>query len=108
MTQNPCPEGWETGVAILKDRIYGPSSTLNIKAISKVWLDVFGLVMGVDGGLFALQSLLTIKKASNHLNFQLNKPFLKFLWQLFLYEAPWSKTKKQKNKSYIVSTSFFI
>ena len=53
-------------------------------ANSKFWLDVFGEMVGVEGVLAAFQSLSTIKKGTNHLNFQSNEPFLKFLPQRFL------------------------
>jgi hypothetical protein len=52
--------------------------------ISKFWFDVFGEKVSVRGGLVALQSLLTIKKGTNPLDFQSNEPFIKLLPQNFL------------------------
>jgi hypothetical protein len=53
-------------------------------AISKFSLDVFGEMVGVDGGLDAFQSLSTVKKGASHFNFESNEPFLKFLRQRIL------------------------
>ena len=50
-------------------------------AISKFWSDVLGEIVGVWGGLVALQSLLIIKKGNGSFNFLSNKLFLKFLRQ---------------------------
>ena len=47
-------------------------------AISKFWLDAFRGIMGVGGGLGALQSLSTIKKGTSPLNFHSNEPFWSF------------------------------
>jgi len=41
-------------------------------AISKFLLDVFGRMMGVGGGLVALQSLPTSKQVTSPLNFKTN------------------------------------
>ena len=49
--------------------------------ISKFWLDVFGEIMGLGGGLVALQSLLTIRMGASPFNFQLIELFSKFLRQ---------------------------
>jgi hypothetical protein len=57
---------------------------LNKMAISKFWLDVFGKMLGMQGGLFALQSLSTIKKGSYPFDFESSEPLLKFLQQNFL------------------------
>ena len=45
---------------------------LNKMAILKFWLDVFGELMGLGGGLFALQSLAAIKEGTGTFNFQSN------------------------------------
>ena len=50
-------------------------------AVWKFWLDVFGEMVGVWGGLVILQSFLTIIKDSSPFNFQLNELFSKFLRQ---------------------------
>ena len=42
---------------------------------------MFGETVGVGGGLVARQSLPTIRKWTSPFNFQLNEPFLKFLWK---------------------------
>ena len=63
-------------------------------AISKLWLDVFREMVGVEGVLVTFQSLSTIKKGKSHSNFQLSEPFSKFLRQLLRYEVPWSTEKK--------------
>ena len=52
-------------------------------------------MVGVGGGLVALQSLLTSEKGTSHFNFQSNEPFLKFLRQLIRNEVSWSKTEKK-------------
>ena len=69
-------------------------------AISKFWLDVFGGMMGVGGGLVALQSLSTIKNCiatsiSNRMG-----PFRSFYDNSF-------DTKCPAEEKHIVSTSFF-
>ena len=53
--------------------------TLNKMAISKFWLDVFGEMVGVVGGLVAFQTLSTIKKGTSLFNSQSNELFSKFL-----------------------------
>jgi hypothetical protein len=53
-------------------------------------------MVGVRGGLVALQSLLTIKKGISPFNFQSKELFLKFLQQLLRFEVPLSKEKKKK------------
>ena len=62
ITYNPCPEG--CGFVILKDIIFEPLATLNKMVLSKFRLDVFAEMVGVGGGLVALQSFWTIKKAT--------------------------------------------
>jgi hypothetical protein len=52
--------------------------------ISKFWLHVFGEIVGVRGGLVALQLLSSIKKSTSPFNFQSSEPFLKFLRQHLL------------------------
>ena len=44
-------------------------TTLSNMAISKFWFDVFGEMVGVGGGLVALQSLLTIKRGTSSFQF---------------------------------------
>ena len=63
----PLPWGL-TGSVLLKN-IFSiwKSTTLNKMAISEFWLDVFGEMMGVGGGLVALQSLSTIKEGTSPL-----------------------------------------
>ena len=76
----PLPWGlW--GVIVLKDNFPDLSTALDKMAISKFWLPVFEEMMGVGGGLVALQSLSTIKKSTSPFNFQSNELFYKFMRQ---------------------------
>ena len=61
--------------------MYRPFNYSEKMAISKFWLDLFGDIVGVKEGLVALQSLLTIKKASSPFSFKSNELFLMLLQQ---------------------------
>ena len=68
---NPCPEGsgWERRGVILKDIISGPFNYVEQHGYLKFWLNVFGQIVGVGGGLVALELLSTIKKDKSPCNF---------------------------------------
>jgi hypothetical protein len=57
-------------------------------AISKLCLNVFGEMVGVRGGLLAIQSLSTIKKGTSRFNFPI---------QLFLFEVSTTTLSIKKN-----------
>ena len=81
-----------------KTDLLGLSITLNKMAISKLLLDVFGEILGVGGGLVALQSFSTTKKDTNPFNVQSNELFLKFSRQQtailkFLSDTFWENTR---------------
>ena len=77
---------WGLWKSVLLKNIFSiwKCTTLNKMAISRFWNDVFEGMMGVGGGLVAIQSLSTVKKGTNPLNFQSNETFLKFLRQRLL------------------------
>ena len=91
ITYSPCLEGcvWRGGV-IIKDTISGLSNY----AEQNGCLKIFTGCVWRNCGRVALQSLLTFKKGPNPLNIQSNEYFSKFMRQLLLQEAPWSRTKK--------------
>jgi len=66
------------GVVILKDIISDLSIALNKIAVSKFWLDMFGEMVGVGGGLVAHQWFSTIKKGTSPFSFQSNDLFPMF------------------------------
>ena len=49
--------------------------------LNKIWLDVFGEMMGVGGGLIPLQSLSKIQNGTGSFNFQSKELLSKFLRQ---------------------------
>ena len=55
----PLPRGlW--GIVLLKYIISGLSNYVEQSGYLKIWFDVFGGMVGVGGGLVALQSLSTV------------------------------------------------
>ena len=62
---------------------------LNKIAITKFWLDVFGEIVGLGGGLVALQLLSTLIKGNCPFGIPIES-FSKFMWQFLWYDVLWS------------------
>ena len=88
VTYNPCSVGSRGGAVLFKDIISGSFKLHWTKWLSQNldWM-VFGETLGVGRLLVVLHLVLTIKKDKSPFNFQLNEPFLIFLWQLLWHKA---------------------
>ena len=98
------PLPWGMGGAILEDIISRSFNYAEQNGYLEILIGCIWGMVGMGGVLVALQSLLTIEKGPSPFNYQLNKPFFKFLRQLIQYKVPWSKTKKKTRCAQLLFT----